>query len=329
MVVLWSVNACERQSASLLLWRGAPGKAAVQVAPYRCGSWRCQYCAWSVGREDYRRIEAAALSRERWMYGVLTFDPADVGSRDDAYREAGRRWDKYLRRRLERRFGRIEYMQTWERHLSGWPHMNILFRSSELYAELDKRGFERRWAKRAQRWALWSPWRRAFRRFAIDSGFGQCVWLEAIEPKNREAMAAYLTKVSHEFTSSSTKKGDQRPFEAPPHFRRVRASRELLPKRTKVSWQSTLDEATGEEKLELVERPIDKRKRCIECADLPEPCGKCLDNWGPWSGILSPKPLDSFTLHAPTWTDVADAIDYQAKAARSRQRKKALACSTH
>jgi hypothetical protein len=125
-------------------------------------------------------------------------------------------------------------------------------------------------------------------------------------------MAHYLAKVAQEFTSSATKPGDQRPFEAPAHFRRIRASKGLLPPRRRVKWTMHTDESTGEIEWQLVEKELD------------EP--------GDWTGVLSPLPLSTFTLRDPRWTDVADAWAYQALAARARARRGkrrcvALACS--
>jgi len=62
-----------------------------------------------------------------------------------------------------------------------------------------------------------------------DVGFGFCKWLEPL--RSQEAMAGYITKLGLELTGAHHK--NQVPVNAPRHFRRIRASRGLLPKRTK------------------------------------------------------------------------------------------------
>lgn len=60
---------------------------------------------------------------------------------------------------------------------------------------------------------------------AVDCGFGQRTWIEAIE--GTDGMAGYLTKLSRELTGAQGK--DQIPEDAPAHFRRIRASVRTLP----------------------------------------------------------------------------------------------------
>lgn len=229
------------------------------VLPLLCKSWRCPRCAWRVAREDYRRIQAGATSRSSWLYIVLTMDPADHAGRWSAFKVAGELWDHNLRRQLERDYGRLEYVQTWEQHRSGWPHVNLLLRSSSLLEHVRELGIERREADGPQgkRPALFPRWRRELARLAPRCGFGARVWAEFIEPRSSAGMAAYLCKVAGELTRSHLKGGDQRPTEAPRGFRRLRASYGLLPPRERGGneWtgfrvrrpvESFVDHATGE-----------------------------------------------------------------------------------
>jgi hypothetical protein len=62
-----------------------------------------------------------------------------------------------------------------------------------------------------------------------DVGFGFCKWAEPL--KDKERMAGYVTKLGLELTGAHHK--DQVPVNAPKNFRRIRASRGLLPKRFK------------------------------------------------------------------------------------------------
>jgi hypothetical protein len=256
---LSSVEACEADAWSLVL--GARDRSGKPIAvPFRCGSWRCSRCAWRVAREDYRRIEFAATSRPEWLYVVLTFDPARGSTPWKAYAKAGALWHKRLRRRLERVYGRLEYVQTWEQTRAGWPHVNLLLRSDALMRDVHARGLERRPVKpkngkRVDRWATFPKWRAWFRAQAIASGFGRIVWVEHVGQSS--AMAAYLTKVAGEFIRSELKHGDQRPTTAPRGFRRLRSSQKLLPPRERSSGEwiggiarrasgAFVDPATGE-----------------------------------------------------------------------------------
>lgn len=205
------------------------------MTPFRCRNYRCRRCSASVAYSDFTRIEAAAVSRDRWLYVVLTFDPSDFATPWEAYKAAGRLWDVRLRRALERAYGRLDYLQTFERHRNGWPHVNLLMRSEALLEAVDAEGVELRPVDprnprtcRVARFPRWRPW---LARAAPAMGFGRRVWVEVVE--DTSAMAAYLTKVAGELCRAYLKAGDQRPIGAPRHWRRIRASRGLLPPRPK------------------------------------------------------------------------------------------------
>jgi hypothetical protein len=145
-----------------------------------------------------------------WVYLVLTFDPSKWASPWESYKGAVRCWDR-LRKRLTRRYGRIEYIQTWERHQSGWPHANLVIRNAAIAAAVDKD---------ADAWN-----HRILRPAAVGCGFGYKTWAEGI--RNRDATAGYLVKLSRELVDADGK--GQVPVNAPKNFRRLRASRGLLP----------------------------------------------------------------------------------------------------
>lgn len=132
---------------------------------------------------------------------------------------------------------------------------------------------------------------------APASGFGRRVWVEVVD--SSEAMAAYLVKVAEEFSRSAFKVGDQRPLGAPRHFRRMRASRGLLPARKRFAMAEHVDERTGEVTWTPREASIPSR--------------------GMWTAILANVPYDRFDDRAPTWTDVAEAREFQYLAAKRRQ----------
>jgi len=298
-----AVQACENSRWTLLSFddRGeGVGKGPVRACKFKCRSWRCRSCAWEVAREDYRRVEHAALSASWWLYVVLTFDPGEWSDPWAAYAGASRLWDKRLRRRLEHGWGRVAYLQTWERTRRGWPHMNLLIRSSAL--EEHVRGLANRRRRieggghGAGRFAHWTPWRRWLAAAAPACGFGRRVWVEIVDAP--DAMAAYLVKVAQEFSSSRFKAGDQRPLGAPRHFRRLRASRGLLPPRTRPVAVQSIDRETGEVTWSLRARALDAPSN--------------------WTAVLANVPVESFEGREATWTDVANAREFQYRSAKRR-----------
>lgn len=242
---LASVNACEREAWSVALWpRSGPSDARQPVRiPFRCGSWRCRRCAAWRGAVDFRRCAAGVTSRPWWVYAVLTFDPRLGTDQWEAFRTVGKMWDDSLRESLRAKVGRFEYLQTWERTLRGWPHVNLVLSGDQLRSWVEGDGVVRRWHPRARRECLLPQrWRRWFRDAAVRAGFGKVVWAEVLAPTARQAMAGYLCKLSAELVGAAGKKGDQSPVQAPPHFRRFRASRGLLPPppKGKGEWTGTL-----------------------------------------------------------------------------------------
>ncbi len=246
-----SVEACEREEWTLVTWRKDKSEEPV-ASPLLCKSWRCRRCAKWRGAIDWARVSKAVTSRPWWLYVVLTFDPADCRDKWDAYRVAGARWDHGLRRSIERQiagfvaelFGptedRLVYLQTWERHASGWPHCNVMISSDRLQTLVEAWGVERRQHGKRGRFCLFPKrWRRWFREKAVAAGFGRSVWVEVIDQSSHEAMANYLLKIAKELTGATDKKGNQSPLDAPRHFRRIRASHKLLPPPPKGSGEWT------------------------------------------------------------------------------------------
>jgi hypothetical protein len=232
---------------------------------------------------------------------VLTFDPKAWSSRWDAYKRGAWLWDHRLRRRLERRHGKLSYVQTWERHASGWPHLNLLVSSDELREHVSALPSEHREDANAGhgkgRLCHWTAYRRELGPLVEGSGFGQRLWCEIVD--SRQSLASYLAKIAEEFSRAAFKVGDQRPLGAPPHFRRVRASRGLLPERKRVGWvQDGIDEETGEVRGHLVERSI--------------------RGGGSMTAVLANVKPETFDDRAPTWSDVADARIFQYRAAKRR-----------
>jgi len=224
-----SVRACHRKAWTLAYWPNA-NPQDVTFRCFKCRSWRHPgECRLWKGAQDFSRIREAVRGRNGWVYLVLTFDPKKWKDHWHAYRGGVRCWDR-LRKRLVREYGPLHYIQTWERHESGWPHVNILVHNEAIAALCQGEG--------------WKEWRRAWLEpNAVASGFGMRTWVEPM--RDQDAMAGYMVKLARELVGATTK--NQVPENAPRHFRRLRASRGLLPKPFK----------TGEYTGELLRIPID------------------------------------------------------------------------
>jgi hypothetical protein len=186
--------------------------SAKRAHRFTCRSWRHEgACRDWKGAQDFVRVRDAIASRSGWVYIVLTFNPQQWGDEWEAYRAGVKLWGR-LRRRMERTWGKIEHIQTWERHQSGWPHVNILIHNEHLAADCAGDG----WKKVRKEWLEPN---------AIACGWGMRTWIEPM--KDQEAMAGYMTKLARELVGAGVK--DQVPINAPKHFRRLRASPGLLP----------------------------------------------------------------------------------------------------
>jgi hypothetical protein len=163
---------------------------------------------------DWWRVKQALEKRDDWVYIVLTF--AQGGTEEERFKTyylAGKCWD-LLRKKLTWRYEVIAYIQTWERHKKGGCHANLVIGNPQICYQVEQD---------------WKAWRRnTLIPLAVSSGFGPVAWVERADRKGGR-LAGYLTKLANELTDSGGK--DQVPVDAPPHFRRIRASRGLLPKK--------------------------------------------------------------------------------------------------
>jgi hypothetical protein len=123
-------------------------------------------------------------------------------------------WSR-LRKRLIDHFGAFKYIQTWEIHKSGYPHVNIAI-SNPLFHKLAVDDGD----------PINPPF---LQPYAVGCGFGPRCWATPLY--DATGMAAYLTKKALELTGHSHK--NQTPVNAPRNFRRLRSSKGLLPKRVK------------------------------------------------------------------------------------------------
>lgn len=156
------------------------------------------------------RIKEGIERLTHWCHCVLTYRQRNRLLDAKAFRDGVVHWSR-MRKRLNYHFGDIKYIQTWERHKSGWPHVHLAISNVEIYkmCEYDKT----------------ENFTRLFEDHATSSGFGPRGSLEPI--RTGAQMAGYLVKKARELTGGG--KEYQIPTNAPPHFRRLRASRGVLP----------------------------------------------------------------------------------------------------
>lgn len=184
----------------------------VRLIPYRCRSWRHEgECRLWNGAQMFCRVRDAILSLRNWTLLTLTYAQRGRELNAARFREAKEQWAK-LRKRLIYDYEGIKYIQTWEVHKSGWPHVHIALSNSELYALCEYDGA--------------SNFANLIRHHATSVGFGGRGEITPL--RSTGAVAGYLSKLARELVDGSVK--SQIPVNAPPHFRRLRASRGLLPK---------------------------------------------------------------------------------------------------
>lgn len=204
------VQACECGAWSLKIWKW-DDKDQVYIVPYKCRSWRHEgECRLWRGAQDFVRIREGMQKLDDWTYIVLTFYQPPGADMKKMYKDGMRKWSA-LRKRIIRSHGKFKYVQTWERHDSGFPHVNLAISNREMWLQ-----------------AIGEP-EANFREYlmlpAFECGFGQVGWMEKL--KSKDQMAGYLVKLARELTGAGIK--NQIPTNAPKHFRRIRASQHTLP----------------------------------------------------------------------------------------------------
>jgi hypothetical protein len=204
------VWACEDCEWDIELWRrSAPDNH--RRMPFRCKSWRHGgQCRMMRAQQDFARILAGLDKFDYWLHAGFTFYQPPGVEATRLYRNAGQCWS-LLRKRITYDFGQIKYVQVWEAHQSGMPHVHLAISSVRLYES-----------------AIDSPeanFQRLLMLQAHECGFGRIGWISRIDSKDR--MSEYLSKLAKELTGSAAK--TQVPINAPRGFRRLRSSRYLLP----------------------------------------------------------------------------------------------------
>lgn len=196
--------------------------------PMRCKSWRCEKCRPYVFRRDFARIMGALESRRAWLFSVQTVIPERwKGGEASAYRNFWRGLQR-LRQRLSYMLGKpVEYVAVIEAHVSGWPHANLLLTWEGLDQVKDLAAY----SKGIERW---------MKDNAPSCGLGYSVYCEPVADVRKvgsycagtaAGMKGYGPKDGdlRRTAAETLKKARQTPLNAPLGFRRLRASRGLLP----------------------------------------------------------------------------------------------------
>lgn len=208
------IEACEAGEWSIATWKKESGEDP-RAIPYTCRSWRhAGGCREWCGACDFARVLQAIDSHPHWTYLILTYPHQEWPDVSKLFRFGVVSWSR-LRKRFNYEFGDILYIQTWEVHRSMYPHVNVVVSNRDLH-------------ERASR-CVWDTKANVVEPMAKACGFGHVKWVEPLIDSQR--MAGYITKLGLELTGSHHK--NQTPVNAPKHFRRIRASRGLLPKRVK------------------------------------------------------------------------------------------------
>jgi hypothetical protein len=106
----------------------------------------------------------------------------------------------------------FRYVQTWERNAKSGCHVNVIVNNQAVWDKVN---------------ANWRLFRRAWLApNAKECCFGNVTYVQNISD-NISRLSGYLVKLSNELTGCTKK--HQVPFDAPAHFRRIRASAKTLP----------------------------------------------------------------------------------------------------
>lgn len=172
------------------------------------------------------RVRDAIQSRDHWSLLTLTFEHREwKRSRMDLLFRAGYDFWNALRRKLNDECGKIWYIQTWEIHKNHYPHCHTIISNENVAMHADKC-----YLSESAYGKCYYPWFKNWLQQTVqECGFGDQVHLMPV--RHGAQMAGYLVKTAAELTGAGVK--NQIPVNAPRNFRRLRASKFLLPKRRK------------------------------------------------------------------------------------------------
>jgi hypothetical protein len=213
-----SVEACQNNEWHLKLYNKKTEEWL--NVPFRCHSWRCRSCGSKVAKRDYTRTFEGLQKHGQWAFLVLTLHVTEFRKKnltnEFAYKVINKNFFK-LRRRIEREYGRFDYIRVIERTpKNSFPHVNVIFHCPELFKKFGDDDAIHRWNKR---------WLTVHAR---QSGFGIKHSVSFCD--NRQRVANYIAKTGLFTTiAKEVSKQTQVPFDAPAYFKRLGATRGLLP----------------------------------------------------------------------------------------------------
>ena len=160
------------------------------IYPLRCKRWSCSYCGPRKARATIARVKAG-MDLGPCRFATVT-SPAGESAADSYARFPGR-WKRF-HMRLERRFGRIEYIAVVEPQKCGAAHIRFVYRGPFI---------PQAWLSRA----------------AQASGFGRIADIRRSHPRLMSYLAKYLAKGLGPVARGTPASGA-----LPKYFRRVRWS---------------------------------------------------------------------------------------------------------
>lgn len=220
------ISACEHGLWHLMIHPKEDNSSPKPVI-WKCRSWRhAGECRMYKGAQDFCRVRDAIEDWSHWVYVVLTFSQKEWWDWKAQYYCSAAYWS-CLRLRLRRKYGKIPYIQTWERHKKQGIHANVLLTHWEIHQQVSL-DYARNGGNHDAIFQDKNSWVKAvLSPMAESCGFGPRCSAQPLSNNNNGAMANYLVKLATELTGAGVK--NQIPVDAPPHFRRLRASPKLLP----------------------------------------------------------------------------------------------------
>src|SRR5262245_30225082 len=120
------VGACQKGAWHLELRLKNAGDDSRVRFPFRCRSWRHEgECREWCGRCDFVRVVEAMNSLNHWTSFVFTYPKREWPLVSQLFRFGYVSWSR-MRKRFVKEWGPIKYIQSWEVHKSGYPHVNVV-----------------------------------------------------------------------------------------------------------------------------------------------------------------------------------------------------------
>lgn len=223
------VKKCQHNKWTVLTWdKENPEEQKARL--YRCRSWRhIGECATWRAESDFARISEGLSKHGPWMHVVLTYHNWRGRDVNSLWKVSLVNWAK-LRKRITREWGDFLYVQTWEATRKDCPHCHMALANIPMWRQClpIPQGLE----KDQREYIAQVNFDRIVGAHAQACGFGHRGWAEAIY--GQKGFVKYLEKLKRELTQAAGK--GQSPLKAPRHFRRLRASRGLIPPPFKADW---------------------------------------------------------------------------------------------